>query len=152
MDRQKLARLVRVLGLLGSDSVGERASAGLAADRLRGELGASWADLLMPPGGTPHRRSSYDVDERAAAEARMRQLKAPMSGWSDRCGYCAAACRPRRRSVGARRWEMSFDLPPLSTMSFPCLNGTTSFPRRRESSFSQRAVFAAKTGFPPSPE
>jgi hypothetical protein len=76
MDRQKLARLVRVLGLLGSDSAGERASAGLAADRLRDELGASWADLLMPPGGTPHRRSSYDVDERAAAEARMRQLKA----------------------------------------------------------------------------
>jgi hypothetical protein len=76
MDRRKLARLVRVLGLLGSDSDGERASAGLAADRLRAEMGASWAELLMPPGTAPHGRSSYDVDERAAAEARMRQLKA----------------------------------------------------------------------------
>jgi hypothetical protein len=76
MNRQKLARLIRVLGLLGSDSAGERASAGLAAERLRSELGASWAELLTPPGAPAHRRSPYDVDERAAAEARMRQLKA----------------------------------------------------------------------------
>jgi hypothetical protein len=76
MDRRKLARLVRVLGLLGSDSDGERASAGLAAERLRAEMGASWAELLMSPGIAPHRRLSYDIDERAAAEARMRQLKA----------------------------------------------------------------------------
>jgi|SRR6185312_15672069 hypothetical protein len=77
MDRRKLSRLVRVLGLLGSDSDGERASAALAAERLRAELKMSWAELLLPPPGTNSRgRIPYDVDERAAAEARMRQLKA----------------------------------------------------------------------------
>jgi len=78
MDRRKFARLVRVLGLLGSDSDGERATAALKAERLRVEMGMSWAELLMPPGPAPHAhgRSSYGVDERAAAEARMRQLKA----------------------------------------------------------------------------
>jgi hypothetical protein len=75
MDRRRLIRLVRVLGLLGSDSAGERAAAAHAADRLIASMGISWAELLMPSGSTPGGRPTYDVDERAAAEARMRQLK-----------------------------------------------------------------------------
>jgi hypothetical protein len=74
MDRRKLARLVRVLGLLSSDKAGERASAAYAADRLVAAMGTNWAELLLPPASS--RSRAYDLEERAAAEARMRQLKA----------------------------------------------------------------------------
>jgi len=43
------SRLVKLLGLLGSDHAGERDAAGLAAHRLLQRLGLSWGDLLSRP-------------------------------------------------------------------------------------------------------
>ena|SRR5215472_10933375 len=42
-DRQ---RLVHILGMLGSNSAGERENAALQAERLRRRLGKTWEDLV----------------------------------------------------------------------------------------------------------
>jgi hypothetical protein len=39
--------LVKALGMLGSDQVGERAAAGLMAERQRAKLGETWNDLIV---------------------------------------------------------------------------------------------------------
>jgi hypothetical protein len=44
IDRE---RLVRVLGMLGSDHPGERANAAAAADRLVREAGLRWPDVIV---------------------------------------------------------------------------------------------------------
>ena len=83
MRQANRVKLIRILGLLGSDQDGERASAALAAHRLVTASGKSWAELLQPPApaGTAvrtvvHRVREYGVDQQEAAEARLRQLKA----------------------------------------------------------------------------
>ena len=86
MTRTSRTKLIRVLGMLGSEHPAERASAALAADRLVRGAGTSWAKLLAtneapvpaPGGGTKvvvRRVHEYGVDHHAAAEARMRQLR-----------------------------------------------------------------------------
>jgi hypothetical protein len=42
-------RLVKLLGMCGSEHAGERAAAAAAADRLLRERGLTWADALNPP-------------------------------------------------------------------------------------------------------
>ena len=49
-DRVRLAKL---LGMLGSDHAGERASAGAAAHRLIKSLGSTWQQILAPPPPPP---------------------------------------------------------------------------------------------------
>jgi hypothetical protein len=78
IDARDKERLIRILRLLGSDQVGERAAAALAAGRLLDSLGVSWEDVLSPP--VPERVvvrrvRDWDVDQADAAEARIRQLK-----------------------------------------------------------------------------
>jgi len=69
MRSRDAAKLERVLGLLGSEHDGERASAALAAHRLVQRLGVNWHDLLMPkPAPAPPLREALD-----AAESRLRQ-------------------------------------------------------------------------------
>lgn len=72
-------RLVRILGLLGSDQPGERAAAALAAHRMLEAMGTTWSDLLAARAATPkvvvQRVHEWDIDHRAAAEARIRQLR-----------------------------------------------------------------------------
>lgn len=79
IDPHDRDRLVRILKLLGSDQLGERASAALAASRLLESLGASWEDVFDPPPGPERvvvrRVRDWDVNHRDAAEARIRQLK-----------------------------------------------------------------------------
>jgi hypothetical protein len=81
MRQPDLVRLVRILGMLGSDHAGERASAGLAAHRLVKASGASWYQLLAPAKRAPvsrgGARSFIDMlhDPVKAAESRMRQLR-----------------------------------------------------------------------------
>lgn len=75
-----LVRLVRILGMLGSDHAGERANAALAAHRLVKRSGATWWDLLVPgrvPAMRPQRVRSVEIfiDPVAAAESRMRQMR-----------------------------------------------------------------------------
>ncbi len=81
MQRRDLTRLIRILGLLGSDQPGERAAAAMQAHKLVTSLGLSWSELLDPPPRevkkvVVQRVRDYDVDQQAAADARMRQLKA----------------------------------------------------------------------------
>ena len=41
-------KLIAIIGMLGSDHAGERASAGLKADRIVREAGLTWRELLTP--------------------------------------------------------------------------------------------------------
>jgi hypothetical protein len=49
MTRSERLKLVRILGMLGSDHAGERAAAALAAHRLVQRWGGTWWSLLEPP-------------------------------------------------------------------------------------------------------
>jgi hypothetical protein len=40
--------LVKALGMLGSDQLGERASAALVVEEQRAKLGMTWDDLIIP--------------------------------------------------------------------------------------------------------
>ena len=79
IDPRDKERLIRILKLLGSDQVGERASAAMAASRLLESLGLSWDEVLDPPPGPARvvvqRVREWDVNHREAAETRIRQLK-----------------------------------------------------------------------------
>jgi hypothetical protein len=79
IDPRDKDRLIQILRLLGSDQVGERASAALAANRLLESLGLSWEDVLEPPPGPERvvvrRVRDWNIDHKDAAEARIRQLK-----------------------------------------------------------------------------
>ena len=77
MNKTDRARLNRILGMLGSEHDGERASAAAAAANLMRKWGLSWDDVLQEP-SPPRRKHSADlgIDYAAAAQSRMRQLKA----------------------------------------------------------------------------
>lgn len=87
MSRGQLIKLTRILGMLGSDHEGERASAALAAHRFVKRAGVTWWDLLaprdprapsgrQPPSGV-ERRIVVDpiMDLTRATESRLRQLQ-----------------------------------------------------------------------------
>jgi hypothetical protein len=75
------AKLARVLGLLGSEFPGERASAALAAHRLMKRLGLNWQELLTIDPGTgrgsaqARRATPPPPDLLEAAESRLRQCQ-----------------------------------------------------------------------------
>ncbi|MGV8832833.1 MAG: hypothetical protein ACOH2N_12730 [Devosia sp.] len=80
MNRGTRFKLVRVLGMLGSEHPGERASAALAAHRMVSALGMTWDDVIAatPAGASKtivKRIHEYGIEHHRAAEARMRQLK-----------------------------------------------------------------------------
>jgi hypothetical protein len=70
-------KLIRILGLLGSDQPGERASAALKAHKLVESAGLDWSTLLAPAAtrAIVRRVRDADADYREAAESRIRQLK-----------------------------------------------------------------------------
>ncbi|MDB5588561.1 MAG: hypothetical protein JWP26_3531 [Devosia sp.] len=81
MKPATLTKLTRILGMLGSEHAGERASAALAAHKLVGTLDLSWRELLEHPQASASkvvvkRIHEYGIEHHEAAEARMRQLKA----------------------------------------------------------------------------
>jgi hypothetical protein len=51
-------RLVKSLGMLGSDQPGEVASAARHAEAIRGKLGVSWDELLAAAGASVARRNA----------------------------------------------------------------------------------------------
>lgn len=85
-------RLVKLLGLLGSDQPGERDAAGLAAHRLLQQCRVSWADLLAKP--PQHREPLH-------------------STWRDTCAELM------KRPGDLRAWEKTFvaDLPNFRRIS-----------------------------------
>ncbi|MCR0984265.1 hypothetical protein [Roseomonas populi] len=64
------ARLARVLALLGSEHIGERASAALAAHRLLKRLGLTWQEVLAPADLRAEPPPPHLLE---AAESRLRQ-------------------------------------------------------------------------------
>lgn len=58
-DRDKL---IKLLGMLGSDYIGERASAGALAHRLVKSAGLSWSDLISVPAAS--QRPTYEAPPR----------------------------------------------------------------------------------------
>ena len=56
------AKLVKTLGMLGSDHDGEVAAAGRAADRLIREAGLRWPDIIPPQLGKPDRREADGIE------------------------------------------------------------------------------------------
>ncbi|MFC0408238.1 hypothetical protein [Roseomonas elaeocarpi] len=81
MQASDLAKLVRVLGLLGSEHDGERAAAAMAAHRLIKRSGLSWQQLLGPAqaasrGPAASRRPAEDPAEALkATSSRLRQAQ-----------------------------------------------------------------------------
>lgn len=61
LDPVARAKLVNILGMLGSDFDGERASAGLLASRLLKHHGLRWDDLIPPAVGQIAEQSDHDV-------------------------------------------------------------------------------------------
>jgi hypothetical protein len=49
LDTQSAERLAKLLGMLGSNSDGERANAARMADQLVRGLGLTWGDIVIPP-------------------------------------------------------------------------------------------------------
>lgn len=80
MQQKDLARLERILGLLGSDHDGERASAAKAAAEFMKKHGFSWRDLIegraLGVRAAAKVRKEIGVDYLEAAESRIRQLQA----------------------------------------------------------------------------
>ena len=74
-------KLIRILGMLGSDHAGERAAAALAAHRQVRAMRTTWGELFDAPksadSGSVIIRTvfEYGIDHARAAEARMRQLR-----------------------------------------------------------------------------
>lgn len=86
LSRGQWLKLVRVLGMLGSDHAGERAAAALAAHRLVRGWGTDWAALLAPRRMSEAERRRprgpfHDAfhDPAAAAQSRLRQMAAEVA-------------------------------------------------------------------------
>lgn len=73
MQKRELTRLIRILGLLGSDNPGERATAAKAAHDLLRKHDLDWNGLLTAP--DKRRTREVGVDYLEAAESRIRQLQ-----------------------------------------------------------------------------
>ena len=75
-----MAKLDHILGLLGSEHAGERASAALAAHALIGKHQLSWRDVIegkaLGPRAAAALRREVGIDYLEAAESRERQLRA----------------------------------------------------------------------------
>jgi hypothetical protein len=109
MRKGDLTRLIRILGMLGSDHDGERAAAALAADRLVRGSGWTWWDLLAPARvPRPFRSQWMDplTDRLAAADSRMRQLRSENARLQDEIRRLKRRldlrARPFRRADDAR--------------------------------------------------
>lgn len=74
-------RLVKLLGLLGSEHHGERANAALMASRLLEQCGLTWADVIQPPPATP---TPVRPAVPASAHAAARWAKAHAAGLPQR--------------------------------------------------------------------
>jgi septal ring factor EnvC (AmiA/AmiB activator) len=80
IQKKDIARLDRILALLGSDHPGERAAAALKAVAFLKRHELSWLDVLegraLPRGNVRPRRLDSSDDDLKAAESRLRQMRA----------------------------------------------------------------------------
>ncbi len=98
-----VAKLAKILGMLGSDHDGERAAAALKADHFVKQAGLTWEAIVSPNRAPkPHRPPEFGT-------------------WRKTCRECLA------RDKDLRQWERGFlrDLPKfqrISTKQRYCLN------------------------------
>jgi len=78
-QRQKL---VKLLGLLSSDHSGERDAAGLAAQRLVTNAGASWSDVINPPALPSWRQPQPEPPRRRPQPKPQPDYNAHASEWA----------------------------------------------------------------------
>ena len=91
LDPASRAKLVNILGMLGSDFAGERASAGLLACRFLKKHGLRWEDVI----GSPPRHEKPRVADQSTGDLGLclRHLTA-LTEWEQ--GFCRSlAMRPR---------------------------------------------------------
>lgn len=85
LTQETLRRLVKVLGMLGSDHDGERAAAALQASRLLRDRGLTWEEVLARPRATPNPYGPADLSDTAPVwrqvAARCRGAAARLSVW-----------------------------------------------------------------------
>ncbi|KGM34010.1 hypothetical protein [Inquilinus limosus] len=112
MRKGDLTRLIRILGMLGSDHDGERAAAALAADRLVRGSGWTWWDLLAPARVSRPIRSQWMdplTDRLAAADSRMRQLRSENARLQEEIRRLK-----RRLDLRTRPFRPAEDRPPAA--------------------------------------
>jgi hypothetical protein len=84
-------RLAHILGMLGSDSVGERAAAALQAEAFRKRHGMTWAEMMS---GTPPSWAQQSEDLMRAASERIAELEAEIQILAQRRPVAASPPQP----------------------------------------------------------
>lgn len=123
-DRDKL---IKLLGMLGSDHLGERASAGALAHRLVKASGLSWGDVISVPAARP----IYNAPPRYRSAYPPADLDLSLPHWRQMALELAA-------STQATAWEVDFAHDLL---------GQDWDPTRRQYQVLARAWKAATTAF-----
>jgi hypothetical protein len=109
-------RLIAILGMLGSDFDGERASAALMVSRLLKSAGLIWADVVIVPQTGPHReRPRHDPSD-----------PFPGRSWYD----IVARCGEYPQYLDA--WELEF------------IEGLRRFPRLSPKQFAKLSTIVAR--------
>jgi hypothetical protein len=98
-------RLVRVLGMLGSEHMGERAAAAAKADELVRAAGITWSDIVVPASLEPLQGRVWREQTRELlAAGRCRLAKWCALPWG-------AEAAPHRRRHAARVTDQPTALP-----------------------------------------
>jgi hypothetical protein len=82
-------KLAKILGMLGSDHPGERASAGAKANALVLAAGLTWADVI-------------NVPPKPDDPPRIRAWRSPSTDWQKMAGFC------HERQDCLSRWDREF--------------------------------------------
>jgi hypothetical protein len=119
-DHRALDRLVKMLGMLGSDHAGERAAAALKATQALKDMGWTWEDVVRNlQGGQEPRKGASRVetpapDDEVVVDAFRRRYGAPKPGAHvDMCERLVEAHRAQLSD-----WELSFLLSLTAKFKF----------------------------------
>ena len=96
-------KLSKILGMLGSDHAGERASAGAAADKLVRDAGLSWPDVIgtgAPVGGLVDYRIWREPRSDRESAAIALKFSEVLSDWE--IGFCEKIIKLSRVSAKQR--------------------------------------------------
>jgi hypothetical protein len=89
LDTQSAERLTKLLGMLGSNSDGERANAARMADQLVRGLGLTWGDIVIPAHAVPardwRRMANYCLALRDQLNQREMEFVESVDHWLSRC-------------------------------------------------------------------
>ena len=91
LDPRVLDRLVKLLGMLGSNHDGERAAAALKANALMREHGLVWSDVIPTPIPNNHHRTN------GAKDLKQDNQKIDWREMRDYCARWSGLLRPREQ-------------------------------------------------------